>query len=120
MRGMREDIDIEALRQRLQERARELEAMAETRRDAGQTVELDQSRTGRLSRMDAMQAQAMARAGDARAQNEYRRIQAALARIDSGDYGHCLDCDEPIGAGRLNADPATSLCLTCAEQRERN
>ncbi|MAT64389.1 MAG: molecular chaperone DnaK [Gammaproteobacteria bacterium] len=116
---MREDIDIEALRQRLLMRARELEAMAATRREAGATVELDQTRTGRLSRMDAMQAQAMARAGDARAQAEYRRIQAALARIDSGEYGYCLDCGEPIGAGRLNADPGNALCLACAERREQ-
>ncbi|RRQ21789.1 TraR/DksA family transcriptional regulator [Thiohalobacter thiocyanaticus] len=116
---MRDDIDIEALRQRLLDRARELEAMAETRRQAGRTVELDQSRTGRLSRMDAMQAQAMAHAGEARAQDEYRRIQAALKRIDSGDYGDCLDCGDPIGAGRLNFDPAITLCLACAEQREQ-
>ena len=119
MAAMREDIDIEALRQRLQERAGELEAMAGTRREAGATVELDQSRTGRLSRMDALQAQAMAHAGDARARDEYRRIRTALARIDNGDYGDCLDCGEPIGAGRLHADPAAELCLACAQQRER-
>lgn len=116
---MRDDIDIEALRARLLQRARELESMAETRSQASATVELDQSRTGRLSRMDALQAQAMARAGDERARREYRQIQTALARIDSGDYGYCLDCEEEIAPGRLEADPATALCLQCAEKREQ-
>ena len=115
---MRHDIDINALRTRLLQRARELEALAGTRSDAGAPLDLDTCAVGRLSRMDALQEQSMARAGDARARAEYRRIRTALARIDSGEYGYCLDCNEEIARGRLEADPAAPLCIDCAAERE--
>lgn len=82
-------------------------------------VELDQSRVGRLSRMDAMQAQAMSRAADNRRQIELRKIEAALARIDAGTFGDCARCAEPIPETRLNFAPANPLCLHCAEDLER-
>jgi DnaK suppressor protein len=68
--------------------------------------------------MDAMQGQAMAQASQRRREDQLRRIAAALARIDSGDYGYCLDCDEEIARGRLESDPAVMLCIHCASQRE--
>lgn len=113
-----DDIDIEDFRQRLLERRDALRAMQETREQATQTVELDQQRTGRLSRMDALQGQAMAQASEARVQEELRRIERALARIERGDFGLCVECEEPIGAGRLGADPAAMLCIGCASQRD--
>lgn len=82
------------------------------------TVELDQTRTGRLSRMDAMQAQAMAKAGGQRARERLLRIDAALKRMDSGEYGECRDCGEWIPFGRLNADPCALFCVDCAETRQ--
>ena len=82
------------------------------------TVVLDQSSVGRLSRMDALQGQAMAQASQRRRVDQLRRIAAALARIDSGDYGYCLDCDEEIAPGRLAGDPAVTLCIECAGKRE--
>lgn len=78
------------------------------------TVVLDQQAVGRLSRMDAMQNQAMARAGGTRRSAERTRLMAALARMDSGDYGACEDCGEDIAAGRLSLDPAAMLCISCA------
>jgi DnaK suppressor protein len=81
-------------------------------------VELDQARTGRLSRMDALQLQAMANAGRDRAALELRRIDAALERIRLGTFGECVDCGEPIAAGRIAAQPAVALCLACAQARE--
>ena len=86
--------------------------------DADATVELDQTRVGRLSRRDALQGQAMAKATAERKQTEIRRTEAALARIASGAYGYCLQCDEEIAAPRLRADPATALCIECAAKRE--
>ena len=78
------------------------------------TVELDQQAIGRLSRMDALQNQAMAKAGGARRQAERARLRAALARIDAGDYGFCDDCGEEIAPGRLRFDPAATRCVDCA------
>ncbi|MFP4080082.1 MAG: TraR/DksA family transcriptional regulator [Ectothiorhodospira sp.] len=95
-----------------------LEGTAGARRSGADTVELDQTRTGRLSRMDALQGQAMARASEARAAQQIRRIQAALRRMDEGGYGECVDCGEPIARGRLEANPAVALCIGCAEKAE--
>lgn len=78
-----------------------------------QTVTLDQQAVGRLSRMDALQNQAMAQAQARRRAAERQRIHAALARIDAGEYGYCLDCGDEIASGRLAADPAIALCAPC-------
>ncbi|SFS15100.1 transcriptional regulator, TraR/DksA family [Yoonia litorea] len=85
---------------------------------AGQkTVELDQQAVGRLSRMDALQNQAMAQAQARRRAAERQKIHAALARIASGDYGYCIDCAEEIAPARLAADPAIALCTDCMRSR---
>jgi DnaK suppressor protein len=47
---------------------------------------------------------------------QLREIDEALVRIESGDYGVCEDCDEPIDPARLEAIPETRLCIACAEQ----
>lgn len=116
---MTSENDIERYRQQLLANREQLLALADTRRDAQSTVELDQTRTGRLSRMDALQGQAMARANQQRVEVQLRRIEAALRRCDDGSYGDCLNCDEPIDPRRLEVDPATPLCITCMQARER-
>lgn len=115
---MRDDINIPMFRRRLGELRDAIAGTEQARREAGRTVELDQTRTGRLSRMDALQAQAMAKAGSARAREMVQRIDAALRRIDEGEFGYCIDCGEAIPAGRLDADPAAARCIRCAEARE--
>lgn len=54
-----------------------------------------------------------------RAMQKLRKIEDALHRISEGTYGHCEDCDEPIGAKRLENQPWAELCITHAEERER-
>ena len=81
-------------------------------------VELDQSRVGRLSRMDALQGQAMSQEQARRRQFELQRIAAALRHLDDGEYGDCRDCGEPIAVRRLEMDPAATLCIHCAAARE--
>ncbi len=77
-------------------------------------VELDQQSVGRLSRMDALQVQAMAQETSRRRAAELRRIAAALARMEEGEYGYCVECGEEIAVRRLELDPATPLCINCA------
>ena len=77
-------------------------------------VELDQQAVGRLSRMDALQVQAMALETSRRRGVELRRITAALARMGEGEYGECIKCGEEIAARRLELDPAAPLCINCA------
>jgi DnaK suppressor protein len=50
-------------------------------------------------------------------QQEIRMIDAALQRIAAGTYGICANCGEPISEERLDALPATPLCLDCAARR---
>ncbi len=111
-------LDLEELRRRLTEQRRELEALQLTGERAAETVELDQARVGRLSRMDAMQAQSMAIEAKRRRELQLRRIEAALRRIEADDFGSCLECGEQIHSERLEFDPATPLCITCAQANE--
>jgi DnaK suppressor protein len=91
----------------------------ETGDQAEQTVELDQARIGRLSRMDAMQSQAMSRETGRRRRNALLQIEAALQRIEDGDYGYCQECGENIAPARLEVDPSARLCIQCASALER-
>jgi DnaK suppressor protein len=109
-------LDIDYFRSLLHKRREELLAVAQTADSAADTVELDQTRQGRLSRMDALQQQAMSRETNRRRDLELRRISSALARIESGDYGYCVTCDEAIAQGRLEVDPAAEQCIRCAEK----
>lgn len=102
------------LRELLHRRIAELEAGAESEASRSEAVELDQARVGRLSRMDAMQQQAMLDATRIRNQQQLARLRLALGRIDSDDYGYCDECDEPVAPGRLRIDPAARLCVGCA------
>ena len=115
---MDDSIDVAAFRDLLL--AREQTLIEEEMRgdDSAGTVELDQARLGRLSRMDAMQAQEMAMASSRRRHAERGRIAAALKRIDDGEYGYCLSCGEQIPAPRLNIDPAAPQCVQCATKSE--
>ncbi|WP_170472715.1 TraR/DksA family transcriptional regulator [Ruegeria arenilitoris] len=91
-----------------------LEAESASGHDAQAIVELDQQAVGRLSRMDALQNQAMAKAQQARRDVETRRLQTALSRIAEGEYGYCEDCGDLIARGRLELDLAASKCVSCA------
>lgn len=114
----RTDIDAESLRDRLIARREELRALAEVTRDSRAPVELDQQSVGRLSRMDALQGQAMAVETERRRKVELARIDAALARMDAGEYGWCVSCGEAIGGKRLDLDPAVPTCIACARKGE--
>jgi DnaK suppressor protein len=91
---------------------------AETGEQAEEVVELDQARVGRLSRMDAMQAQAMSVETGRRRRQYLVEIEKALERIEAGDYGECLECGELIHPGRLEANPTATLCISCAQALE--
>lgn len=99
---------------RLIEELAGLRAASDTTSADRRPVELDQSSVGRLSRMDAMQQQAMAAAQDARRQRRIREIQLALQRMDADDFGYCAACGEFIGLPRLDLDPTLRHCVGCA------
>jgi DnaK suppressor protein len=55
----------------------------------------------------------------AREMAKLRNIELALQRIEDGTYGHCDECDDEIGSKRLEKQPWADLCITHAEERER-
>lgn len=83
---------------------------------AAATVELDQTTQGRLSRMDAMQQQAMAAGLAERLRTEIRKTEAALDRVADGSYGECCRCAAEIPPARLAADPAAPFCADCVKE----
>jgi DnaK suppressor protein len=107
---------LEIFFQALKDLQSELEELELISKDAGKPVILDQSMVGRLSRMDAMQGAEMAQEASRRRKLQLARIPAALARIDTGDFGLCVDCDEEIVLGRLRIDPTYTLCVRCANK----
>ena len=84
--------------------------------ESGKPVALDQSAQGRVSRIDAITQQQMARAGRTHLGIQLKRIDAALARAASGSYGTCCRCRAAIAPARLAADPAVPFCLDCTEE----
>jgi len=108
------DIDAKAARKALEDKRDRLSALAQAASANGSSIELDQTRVGRLSRMDAIQAKEMEAATAQRRLAEMKAIEAALHRIDEGDYGYCVQCGEAIPLKRLENDPAVALCISCA------
>lgn len=53
------------------------------------------------------------------ARQEIAKINAALLRMESGEYGHCIECGLPIDEGRIKAYPYADECIECAEFDER-
>jgi len=109
------EADIENIRQALIRLQSELRGLEQSSKDSGQPVELDQASVGRLSRMDAMQGQQMALETARRRQQDLIRVEGALRRIESGEYGTCTVCGEEIDVRRLAVAPTSTQCVSCAE-----
>jgi DnaK suppressor protein len=106
------------LETRLQELRRELEERLASTAAQVKPVDLGLP-IGRLSRVDAMQAQELARSQRRRDEVQLQLTKAALSRLRQGIYGECIRCEEPIGFERLAASPEVALCRACKESAER-
>ncbi len=105
--------DPDTVRQTLEAALADCRTASTATADDRKPVELDQTAVGRLTRMDAMQRQAMAQATERQRQTQMARLTAALERLDAGDYGYCTSCGEPIPEQRLAIDPAAPTCVGC-------
>ena len=112
------ETDGDDLRRRLEAARAELEALLEVLREGTKPVDLD-TPIGRLTRMDAMQQQSMAKATSRADELRLGQIIAALGRMERGEYGDCLACGEPVALARLRARPEATLCVRCQDARER-
>ena len=111
-------IDLKKAQKTLEARQQELVNLSANSKQSRDPVTLDQQSVGRLSRMDAMQGQAMAQEAERRRACDSVRIAEALKRLDDDDYGYCIECDEEIAPKRLEIDPAAALCIKCASRSE--
>jgi DnaK suppressor protein len=103
------------LRSELERQLARLERSMEVTDRALETVELDQTAVGRLSRMDSLQSQGMAKGLREREAVTLALIQAALRRFDEGTYGWCTVCEGPVGFERLFVFPETERCTACRD-----
>lgn len=110
--------NLEQFVHRLRTERHETNEAIEQARQSAAPVELDQSSIGRVSRIGALQQQALARGLLERLLVRRRKIAAALTRVGSGTYGICCACATDIGPERLNADPAVVFCQECAAERQ--
>jgi DnaK suppressor protein len=108
------ELDLQPIEARLRARREELLRLTAAHEEESQPVEVDQTSAGRLSRMDALQSQAMAAAVERRREAELARIDTALERLKEGEYGYCVSCGEEIAPKRLELDPAVPVCVICA------
>lgn len=99
----------------LRELKKELEALDNGAAGGRATVQLDQSRVGRLSRMDALQGQAMNKAIAARRRQRLLAIDAALDRLSEEEFGYCIKCGDEIALKRLDIDPTVATCSSCSD-----
>ncbi len=111
---LNDELDLKYFKKRLEQRLEELTRDQQTIAP----VELDQARVGRLTRMDAMQQQAISKAAARLVEAEKSRIGIALNRMKTDDYGYCMNCDEDIPEARLRVDPSALTCIACARATE--
>ena len=107
-------MDAEQAEQKLLEEMDSLQDLRDKSKQARAPVELDQQSVGRLSRIDALQKQNMELATEQRRQIRIKAVEAALSRIEAGDFGYCVICDEAIAPQRLCFDPALAACVSCS------
>ncbi|ORU90107.1 MAG: hypothetical protein A6F71_03860 [Cycloclasticus sp. symbiont of Poecilosclerida sp. M] len=93
----------------------ELQQQEEEFQKTNKPLELDQARLGRLSRMDAMQVQQMEQETSRRRITQLSKIDGALSRLESGDFGFCYVCGDELDERRLYIDLTTTRCLKCVD-----
>jgi len=108
-------VDVEIFKGRLLEMQAELVELDSISKSSTETVVLDQSSVGRLSRMDALQGQQMALEAERRRKQELLQIKAALLRIENDEFGYCASCGEEIAIGRLAINPIALRCVNCSD-----
>lgn len=118
MSELREE-QLDELRGALEKLEKELQQQLERGKSSTEAVKLDQTLVGRVSRMDAMQQQSVALSTLNKTRNRLKKVLAAIAAFDSGEYGYCSRCDEAIAFGRLQAQPEARLCISCQDRADK-
>jgi len=96
----------------------DLESLLSAIRESARPVDLGQP-IGRVTRIDALANQSMAKANRQNNEIRLRQVNTALAAFREGEYGYCRQCAESIGYPRLKARPETMFCLRCQSESEQ-
>jgi DnaK suppressor protein len=107
------EAQITEFRDELERQLAKLEKSMTVSDEALKTVELDQGAVGRLSRMDSLQNQSLAKGLRERESVRLALIQGALHRLEAGTYGVCTSCGNPVAAERLFVFPESATCAPC-------
>lgn len=107
------DPQIAELRDELERQLAKLEKSMTVTDEALKPVELDQGAVGRVSRMDSLQNQEIARGLREGESVKLALIQAALRRLTAGTYGVCTACGGDVALGRLFVFPEAGTCTSC-------
>lgn len=111
-------MNSEHLKKLLLQKQHDLLQVRESGSRAAGTVTLDQTSVGRLSRMDALQSQAMLQEAARRREQSLQDIGDALRKMDLGDYGFCEECGKEIAEKRLQFNPTARYCVDCSNKLE--
>lgn len=115
---LKDPADLEALRQSLDAKRRELLNLYAHDVRMGQEAN-DESADDSVDRANnSFSRELMFSLSDSERQMLIL-VEEALDRIENGDYGHCTHCGQPIGLARLNAVPWARYCIDCQESEER-
>lgn len=83
-----------------------------------ETARLDPCNSKRLSQMDDLQGLADFKASCFLMDQDLTRIEEAFDRLETGNFGYCVQCNNPIPLEQLEKDPAQSHCHTCHAHKE--
>jgi DnaK suppressor protein len=103
----------QALKQIIKQELKELRELLSLSSSSAKTVELDQTSTGRVSRIDAIQQQKMAINSLRRDSEREQKLIRVLSFIDDKQFGICEECDQPIAFKRLQIKPESRFCIGC-------
>lgn len=112
---MNSEINIDEIKTILHELRRQLIARIGLREE-GQVEQIADD----LDRAQALEARELAMQYIDRSVRQLRHIEEALRRIDTGDYGACLECEEDIGLKRIHAVPWAQRCIKCQDRLDQD
>ena len=111
------DEQLEELRKALISLQKTLEDDLKNASSGSKPVSLDDP-IGRVSRIDAIQMQQLAKNQRARIEVRIQQVTSALNRLKTPEFGICIECEEPITFDRLKVRPEGTLCLACQKRGE--
>ena len=89
-------MNIDKIKQSIENEIKDLKILSKKSKVSRNPVELDQQSIGRLTRIDAIQQQQLQIASEKNRLNRINLLNATLKRIETGNFGHCIICEEDI------------------------